>query len=114
RRDDQRSRAGIRAAPHLLPPPANRVHRKAGRVVVNPDADPAFIAAQIGHAVGNRFPMAGIANEKVVHADAVGVASWPPGAAAIPEVADQLLLLRISTEMAGCPRRCARLTASAI
>src|SRR5262249_13115614 len=95
RSDHQRSRAGIRATPHLLPPPANRMAGKASGVVVNPDADPAFIAAQIVHAIGNRFSVTGIANDEVVHADAVGFTGAPPSAAAILEVADQLLLLRI-------------------
>jgi len=95
RRDHQRSRTGIRAATHVLPPAADGIDRKAGRVVVNPDADPAFIAAQIVDAVGNRSAVPGIANEKVVHADAVGFALAPPGAAAILEIAHQLLFLRI-------------------
>src|SRR5215831_7793738 len=64
RGNHERSRTRIRAATHLLPPPANRIHREAGGVVVNPDAHPAFIATQIVHAVGDRFPVSGVANDK--------------------------------------------------
>src|SRR6266536_1304022 len=95
RRDHQRPRARIHATSHVLPPPADRIDGEAGRVVVDSDTDPAFIAAQIVHAVGNRFPMPGIADDEVVHADALGFALLPPRAAAILEIAHQLLLLRI-------------------
>src|SRR5215471_2601683 len=98
RGNHERSRTRIRAATHLLPPPANRIHREAGGVVVNPDAHPAFIATQIVHAVGDRFPVSGVANDKVVHAHPVGLAFAPPRAAAIFEIADQLLLLRVDRD----------------
>src|SRR5439155_25042793 len=97
-RNQQRSRAGIDAAPHVLPPPANRVDRKAGGVVVDPDADPAFVAAQIVHAIGNRFAVPGIANDEVMHADAVRLALSPPRAAGILEIADQLLFLGVDRD----------------
>src|SRR5262245_5583066 len=87
-RNHERSRAGLRAATHLPPPPPNRIHREAGGVVVNPNTDPAFIAAQIVHAVRNRFAVPGITNDKVMHADAGGFAFSTPRAAAILEIAD--------------------------
>src|SRR6266511_2515093 len=92
-RNHQRSRAGIDVATHVLPPPANRVDRKARGVVVDPDADPAFVAAQIVHAVGNRLPVPGIANDEVMHANAVRLALSSPCATGILEIADQFLFL---------------------
>src|SRR5215472_13066715 len=80
RRNHQRWRSGIGAAAHVLPPAANRIDGEARGVVSNPDTDPAFIAPEIVHTVGNRFAMAGITNEKVVHADAVRFPRATPGA----------------------------------
>src|SRR5260221_9697371 len=38
---------------HLLPPPANRLHGESGRVVIDADAHPTFIAVEIVDAIRN-------------------------------------------------------------
>jgi hypothetical protein len=94
-RDHQRAGVGVRVAAHLAPPPANRIDGEAGGIVINPDADAVFVAAQIVDAVGNRLAVPGIANDEIMDADAVGFPCPPPGAAVILEIPHQLFLLRI-------------------
>ena len=46
RGDQERLRLAIGGAPHLLPPPANRLHGEGRGVVIDPHADPPFVAVQ--------------------------------------------------------------------
>ena len=47
RGNQETGRAAVHRATHSLPPAANGVHGKAGRVMINPHADPAFVATQV-------------------------------------------------------------------
>ena len=93
RRDQQRG--GVRMSPptHDSPPPADRLDREAGGVVINPNADPALVAVEVVDPVGNHLALRG--NQEVVHTDRFGIALRPPFSARILEVAHQLLLLRV-------------------
>src|SRR5436190_21812538 len=51
RSDQQRVALAIGRSAHLLPPPSNRLHGKAGGVVIDSDAHPAFIAAEVVAAI---------------------------------------------------------------
>src|SRR5919106_433814 len=92
-RDEQRARAPVAGAPHLLPPAADRAHRKAGSVVVDPDAHPAGVAGEVVDAVGHRLALDG--DEEVVHPHGLGQARRAPRPPGILEIPHQLLLLRV-------------------
>ena len=92
--DQERPRLRVGGPPHALPPPANRVHREAGRVVIDPDTDPSFIAVQIVDAVRDGLPVAGPGITKSC-THPIRRPFRPPGPPAILEVANQFLLFRV-------------------
>src|SRR5437899_959502 len=93
RREKDAARAG--RSPPAVPPAADRVDRTAGRVVIDADADPPFIALEIVDAVRDGFPVAGRRDHEIMDAHPVRSPFWTPGAAAILEVANQFFLLRV-------------------
>src|SRR5207245_2075888 len=93
RGDEQRARASIPRAAHLLPPSPDRSHREGRRVVVNADTDPPGVAGKIVDPVGDS--LAALRNQEVVDANRHGLAGRSPLASRVLEVADQFLLLRI-------------------
>ena len=98
----------IALAADPLDPAADRVDRELGRVAGDAETDPASIGAHIVHAV--RHDLAQLLVDKIMRVDAMRIALGPIIAAAVLEVADQLLLLRIffaSTEITSCPAACA-------
>ena len=94
--DQERAGARKAMAAHPRPPPPNRVDRKLGGVMVDADADPAFIIGEVVDPIGDRF--AELAVEKVMDADRDRLPVRPPFATAILEVADQFLLLGIDRD----------------
>ena len=72
------------------------VHGELGRVAGDPDADAAGVGADVIDAVGHH--LAELLVLEVVHLDATWIALRPIVAAAILEVADQLLLLRVDRD----------------
>src|SRR3989304_10360550 len=75
----------IARAAHRLPPAADGVDRKARGVVVDADADPAGVLADvvdpIGHGAAKRR------DQEVVHAHRLGLATRAPFATAVLEIA---------------------------
>ena len=64
-----------------------------GRVAGDAEADPARIGGNLRDAVGHDLAERLVL--EVVHLHAFGVALWPPVAAGVAVIADQLLFLRI-------------------
>src|SRR5579864_5854582 len=91
--DEQRGGTTVRRPPHQFPPAPDRVDREARRVVIDPDADPAFIAMKVVDAVGNRLAL--LWDDEVVHPHGLRCSFRPPLPAHVLEVADQLLLFRV-------------------
>ena len=75
--------------------------------------DLAFVATQIVHAVGDRLAVSGITDDEVVDAGTFGL-SWPRPARRPFLKSPTRSFFFVSTENAGCPRRCAGVTVSAI
>ena len=76
RRDGQRA-AGDSGPDRALPPAADLSTAKLAVSGLIPTLTQPY-RGEVVHAVGNRFSVPGIANDKVVHADAVGFAGSPP------------------------------------
>ena len=81
------------AAAHACPPATDTVGGEVRRVVVDPDADPALIIANIVNAVGNHLPQRLVC--KVMYSDRLGLALRAPLAPCVLEIPDQFLLFRV-------------------
>lgn len=76
-----------------LPPPSDALHRKLGRIMVNPNIDKPALVDQILDAIGHRFAIG--QGKKVVHIDA-GVLSFSlPFTPIVLKSANQFLFLTI-------------------
>src|SRR5688572_16782647 len=93
RRDEQLASPWVALLADLLPPRFDRLYGKYWRVVVDAHTHEAIVGGQIVDAVGDRLAH-GIAWE-VVYVHQLGLAGRLPLTAAVLEVADQLLLLRV-------------------
>jgi hypothetical protein len=69
------------------------VDGEAGRIVIDADTHPAFVARQVVDAIRDSFPTLG--NQKIVDPYRFGAAPRAPLAPRILEIANQLLLLRV-------------------
>ena len=92
-RDPQVRGRRVGRTTHAFPPTADGVHREVGGVVVDADADPALVAAQVVDPVGNRLALG--RDDEVVDLHALRLALRTPLATHVLEVADQLLLLGV-------------------
>src|SRR3990170_399681 len=88
--DEERRGAGVVVAAQFAPPAPDRSHGEGSRVVVPPHADPAEIATEIVHAIGDRFPLLGI--QEVMDLHLLRLSLRPPHLARILEPPDQFLL----------------------
>src|SRR3954449_6997488 len=77
----------------LVPPTTDRLHREGGRVMVHADADPTGIGGKIVDAI--RHCPAQFLDQEIMHPNVLRLALRVPLPAAVPEVADQFLLLRV-------------------
>src|SRR5262245_48285467 len=92
-RDGQLLRSWIALAPHALQPAADRRHGELGGVGRDAEADEAGVGSDVVDAIGHHLAQRLVL--EVVHVDADRLALGAVVGAAVPEVADQLLLLRI-------------------
>ena len=88
-----RQRAGIRItlAAHSLQPLPDRSHGERGGIVRNANADPALVGGDIVNAIGHN--LAKVFVLEIVDVHTLRSALGPVIAAAIPESANQVLLL---------------------
>src|ERR1700736_5313014 len=95
---------GITGRTHQLPPATDGVDGKARRVVIDANADPTGVLADVVNAIGHSPAL--IAEKEVGPPPFLGLADWPPFAAGVLEVADQFLLLGIDRDrrLAGSER----------
>src|ERR1700712_5264098 len=84
---------GIAWRADAAPPGANGLHRERGRVMVDADADPPGIGSEIVDAI--RDGPAQLLDQKVMHADFLGLALRSPLSSCVLEVSNQLLFLRV-------------------
>ena len=97
--DQQSGCLGIARPPDGLPPLADAVHRKGGRVVVNADAHPSGIGGEIVDPV--RYRAAELLDQEVMDPDFFRVALGTIFAPVVAEIADSSFFL-VSTEITGC------------
>ena len=95
-RDGEMLGIGIAGRAHQLPPAADRIDCEAGGVVVDADADPAGVLADVVDPVRHGAALA--ADEEVVDPHFLRLALRTPFAAGVLEVADQFLLLGIDRD----------------
>ena len=94
--DDQVVGGVVARFAHLLPPVADRVDGKGGRVVIDTDAHPPAIGADIVNPVRNR--LAQFRDQEIVGPHRFGLAPGPPCPARILEIANQFLLLGVDRD----------------
>src|SRR2546426_8053970 len=75
---------------HRVPPAPDGRHRELCRVVIDADAHPAGVLAEVVNTVWDGSPQFG--DQEVVDLDLLRISLRPPFPAAILEVSDQLLL----------------------
>ena len=92
-RDQQFVRLRISVSAHLVSTNGGSLHGELGRVVVDADTHPAFVAAQVVDAVGNG--LAQCSCPEVMRTNLFRVALGPPLPPAILEIAHQFLLFRV-------------------
>ena len=83
----------IGAAPHLLPPAPERLHRELCGVVVNADARPAGIRGEVEDTAGEH--LAELLNDEVVDLHLLRLTFRTPFLTAVPIRPEQLLLLGV-------------------
>src|SRR3954453_8036864 len=76
RRDRQILSLWVAQVADLLPPSADRVDRKSGRIMVHPNTDPSGVRRQVVDTVRHRA--AQLLDEKVMHPDFLGAALGTP------------------------------------
>jgi len=91
--DDQVVGGAIARFADIVPPTADRVDGEGGRVVIDPDAHPSAIGADVVDPVRNR--LAQFRDREIVGPHRFGLAPRAPGSTRILEVANQFLLLGI-------------------
>jgi len=95
-RHQQFIRLGINGSAHLIPPVANRLDGKRRRVVIDPNADPAFIGSQVIDAVRDRVTRLRVF--KIVNAHVDRVAFGSPTTPFLLEIPNQFSLFRIDRD----------------
>ena len=96
RGDRQVSGVRIPGGADVLPPAADGLHGEGRRVMVHAHADPSGIGREVIDAVRHR--PAQFLDEEVMHPDRFGLALRAPLPAAVLEVSDKLLLLRVDRD----------------
>ena len=91
--DHQASASGIALPSHEFAPAANGVYRKFGSVVIDADADPADICADVIDSIRSDF--AEFLVDEVMNLDLVGTTFWAIVAARVLVRADGLLFLGV-------------------
>jgi hypothetical protein len=91
--DEERGGSGVVVASQSAPPAPDRSHGEGSRVVVHSHTDPAEIASEIVHAIGDRFALLGI--QEVMDLHLLRLSLRPPRLARILEPPDELLLLGV-------------------
>jgi PKD repeat protein len=81
------------SATHTCPPATDAVGGELRRVVVNADADPSLVIADVVDAIGDHLAQCLI--HKVMHPDRLRLALGPPLPPVILEITDQFLLFRV-------------------
>src|ERR1700694_716883 len=94
--DDQAGGAGVARLAHLLPPAADRVDGKGGRVVIDANAHPPAIRADVVDPV--RDGLAQLRDQEIVGAHRFGLALRAPCPARVLEIPNQLLLLGVDRD----------------
>ena len=102
--DQQAFGLGVAFAAHASPPAADAFDGEAGGVMIDADADPAFIGGNVVDAVGNSFAV-GLDHE-VVDTHLLGLALGAQFTPGVLEVVNQLLLLGIDRDrrLSGAPK----------
>src|SRR6202140_2392967 len=95
-RDRQTAGAGVLLVANLVPPTADRLHCEGGRVMVDPDADPACSCGKIIDAIRHRT--AQLLDQKIMYPNLFGIAPRAPLPSAILKVVNQFLLLRVDRD----------------
>src|SRR5580658_1867052 len=91
---EQQSRGvGIGISSHAPPPATDGLDCEFGRVVVDADVDPSFVASDVVDAVRNRLAESLV--DEVVHAHRLRLARRAPLLATVGEISDEFLLLGV-------------------
>src|SRR6266851_1021561 len=88
--------SGVARPADRLPPPANAVDGEGRGIMVDPEIDPARVGGQVINTVWHR--PAELLDQEVVHPDLLRIACRTIFPAAVLEVADQFLLLRVDRD----------------
>jgi hypothetical protein len=91
--DEELRRIRVDPTPHLPPPSPQRLDSELGRVVIDPDTDPARVGRLVVDAVGDGF--AQVLVFEIVDLHFLGTTLGPPLTATIAELAHKLFLLGI-------------------
>src|SRR3954468_11675489 len=94
--DDQAVGGAATRFADIVPPTADRVDGEGGRVVIDPDAHPSAIGADVVDPV--RDCLAQFRDQEIVGPHRFGLAPRAPGSTRILEVADQFLLLGVDRD----------------
>ncbi len=94
---------GVAHPSRAAPPPPDALDGERGRVVVDPDVDPAGVGGQVVDAIGRRPSQPG--DREVVHAHLLRVPLGLPLPPAVLEVPDQFLLLGVDRDHRGTRRQ---------
>src|SRR5204863_3134448 len=94
--DDQAVGGAVARFADIVPPTADRVDGEGGRVVIDPDAHPSAIGADVVDPV--RDCLAQFRDQEIVGPHRFGLAPRAPGSTRILEVADQFLLLGVDRD----------------